>query len=322
MLRRGRLLARRAAAAALTLLAVAVLASAAVRLLPGDVVTQLLGAEGKASAARQAELRRFFGVDQPLPVQIGRSLNALARGDLGRSLRTGRPVAADLWERVPVTAELAVLSLGAAALLAVPAGVLLAVARGPLGRALTGLLSVGLAVPPFFLAILLSLLFSLRLRLLPPSGYVPLSVSVAANVRHMLLPAATLGLLLFCVLCRTARGAVAEVLARDHVKVARAKGLPEWQVLLRHALRPAALPIATVIGLEMASLLSGAVLVEQVFGLPGVGRYALEGVALRDYPVVLGVTLFVAAAVVLVNMGMELLYVLLDPRLRAPDEAA
>jgi peptide/nickel transport system permease protein len=171
-------------------------------------------------------------------------------------------------------------------------------------------------VPGFFLAVLLILLFALALGWLPPAGYVPMRDSLAENFRHMLLPAFSLGVILAGAITRILRSSMLEVLGRDYIRTARAKGLAERVVVYRHALRNALIPVITVIGLQFGSLLGGAVIIEQVFSLPGVGRFALEGINLRDYPVVQGTVLFVAAAAVFVNLIVDLLYSLIDPRIR------
>ena len=300
-----------------TLLGMALLVFLLARLLPGDAVTSLVGPDSSASPERLAELRRLLGLDQPLTVQLWRFFVGLLHGDLGTSLRTGRAVATDLVQRGPVTLELAFLSMAVAVALAVPLAVAAAGQPGSrLDRALGGLSTILLSLPHFWLALLLVLLLSLRLGLLPPAGWVPAGDSLGQHLRHLCLPVTTLGLLLAAPLWRVGRATVAAVLTRDYIRTARAKGLSERAVLYRHALRNAALPLLTTVGLQLGNLLGGAVIVEQVFGIPGVGRLAVEGINLRDYPVVQGATLAIGAAVVLVNLLVDALYALLDPRLR------
>lgn len=312
---------RRAAYRALlcvpTLLGVALLVFFLSRLLPGDVVTGLVGPDSSASPERLAELRRLLGLDAPLHVQLWRFFAGLAHGDLGTSLRTGRKVATDLGLRGPVTLELALLSVLSAVGLAVPLAVAAAARAGSrLDRALSGVCSILMALPHFWLALLLALLLSLHLGVLPPAGWVPVQESLGQHLRHLVLPVTTLGLLLAAPLWRVGRVIVAAELERDYIRTARAKGLDEDAVRYRHALRNAALPLITTIGLQLGNLIGGAVVVEQVFGIPGVGRLAIEGINLRDYPVVQGATLAIGAAVILVNLGVDALYGLLDPRLR------
>jgi peptide/nickel transport system permease protein len=301
-----------------TLFGLAVLVFLLGRLLPGDVVTNLVGPDHSVSPERLAELRRLFGLDLPLHVQLGSWLQAALHGDLGTSLRTGRKVAADLALRGPITAELSLLSIAVAVALALPLAIAAAARPGrALDRALSLACAVGLAVPGFWLGLLLVLLFSLWAGALPPAGFVPIGESVGEHVRHLVLPVLTLGLLLAAAVWRMARATLGEVLTQDYIRTARAKGLRERAVLYRHALRNAALPIVTAVGLQLGNLLGGTVLIEQIFGLPGVGRYAVEGINLRDYPVIQGATLWIGAAVIAVNTVVDALYALLDPRLRS-----
>ena len=287
------------------------------RAIPGDVVTQLIGLGEGVTPERMAELRRMFGLDLPVHVQFGQWLGAALQGDLGTSLRTGRSVAGDLALRFPVTMQLSLLSLGIALLLAVPIGVFAARHRGRWPDYLgSTFVLVGLSVPSFFLGILLILLFSLRLGWLPPAGYVPFAEDPVENLRRMILPSLSLGLILAAATTRIMRSAMLEVLGRDYVRTARAKGASERDVTLRHALRNALIPVVTVVGLQFGSLLGGTVIIEQVFSIPGIGRFALEGINLRDYPVVQGAVLVIAASFVFVNLFVDLLYALIDPRVR------
>lgn len=288
-----------------------------IRLVPGDVVTQLVGLEATISPQRVEELRRLFGLDRPLVVQFTDYAGRVVRGDLGRSLRTGRPVGAELVRRFPVTIELAVTGLIVALLIGVPVGVLAAVRRGKVADYLaTGFVMLGLSVPSFWLAILLILFFALRLGWLPPTAYVTPQESVLRNLQHMILPALSVGLVLAAATTRIIRSGLLEVLGRHYIRTARAKGLAEGRVVLHHALRNALIPVVTVIGLQFGTLLGGTVIIEQIFSLPGVGRYALEGINLRDYPVIQGAVLAIALAFVLVNLVVDLCYGLLDPRIR------
>ena len=287
------------------------------RAVPGDVVTSLVGLEGNITPERRAELERMFGLDLPVHVQFGRWLAAAAQGDLGSSLRTGRPVGVDLALRFPVTLQLTLFSLLVALLIAVPAGIAAALRRGRvLDYAVSVFALLGLSLPSFFLGILLILLFSLQLGWLPPAGYVPFTEAPLDNLRHMLLPSVSLGLVLAAATTRIVRSTMLEVLNRDFVRTARAKGLGEPRVVYRHALRNALIPVVTVVGLQFGTLLGGAVIIEQVFSLPGVGRFALEGINLRDYPVVQGAVLLIAAAFIVVNLFVDVLYSLIDPRIR------
>ncbi|WP_027891947.1 ABC transporter permease [Calidithermus chliarophilus] len=303
--------------ALVSLLGVLVLVFAMVRLVPGDVVTNLIGLEGNVSPERREELRRLFGLDLPLHVQFGQWFGALLQGDLGTSLRTDRPVLTDLALRFPVTLELTLFALLIALAIALPLGVTAAVNRGKTLDYLASLFAlVGIAAPSFWLAILFILLFSLKLGWFPPTGYVLFSEDPLGNLRSLFLPALALGMSLAAATTRIVRSSLLEVLSLDYARTARAKGLPERAVVYRHALRNALIPVVTVVGLQVGNLLGGTVIIEQIFGLPGIGRFALEGINLRDYPVVQGAVLLVAGAFVLVNVLVDVLYALIDPRVR------
>jgi peptide/nickel transport system permease protein len=287
------------------------------RAVPGDVVTNLVGLEGNVSPERMAEMRRMFGLDLPIHVQFGQWFGAALQGDLGSSLRTSRPIVQDLLLRFPVTLELTFLSLVIALVIAIPLGIIAAVRRGTVVDFLVSVFALlGLSIPGFFLGILLILLFSLRLGMLPPAGYVPIQDSLWENLKNMILPSLSLGLVLAAAITRIVRSSMLEVLNRDYIRTARAKGLAERIVTYRHALRNALIPVVTVVGLQFGTLLGGAVIIEQVFSLPGVGRFALEGINLRDYPVVQGAVLLIAAAFILVNLLVDVIYSLIDPRIR------
>jgi peptide/nickel transport system permease protein len=264
-----------------------------------------------------AAIRTAFGLDQPAPVQYLTWMSHVATGDLGKSFRTGRSLTQELALRLPVTIELTVLAAVLGLLVALPAGTLSAVKRNS-KTDYVGTLStlVGLSMPSFLLATLLVLVFSLVLRWLPPIGYVELNTDPLGNLRTMLLPALSLGLPFAGIMMRITRSSMLEVLGQDHVRVARAKGLPSSSVLDRHVLPNAAIPIITVAGIQIARLLGGAVIVETIFGLPGIGRYVYEAISMRDYPVIQGVTLVVALAFVLVSLIVDVLYAVVDPRLR------
>lgn len=299
------------------LLGVVLVTFGLMRLIPGDVVTNLVGLEGNVSPERLVELRRMFGLDLPLHVQFGQWSVAALQGDLGSSLRTGRPIAQDLMLRFPVTLQLSLLSLFVALVVAIPLGVLAAVRRGGAADFAASIFALlGLSLPNFFLSILFILLFSLRLDWLPPAGYVPLLEDPVENLRHMILPSLALGLILAAASTRIVRATMLEVLNRDFVRTARAKGVRESRIIYRHALRNALIPVVTVVGLQFGALLGGAVIIEEVFSLPGVGRFALEGINLRDYPVVQGAVLLIAGTFIAVNLLVDILYLVIDPRVR------
>ena len=300
------------------LLGISIVTFALIRLAPGDAVLIALGADARATPEQVAALRRAYGLDQPVPVQYARWLGHVVRGDLGKSIRTGRTIREELALRLPVTIEL---TLVAAILGTIPAlafGTLAAIRRNSgLDYAATVSTLVGISVPNFLLATLLVLVFSLWLRWLPPLGYVELARNPGQNLKNMVLPALSLGLPLTAILMRMTRSSVLEALGQEHVRVARAKGLRERRVVLRHVLPNAAIPIITVAGIQIARLLGGTVIVETIFGLPGIGRYIFEAIGTRDYPVVQGVTLVIAVLFVLVSLVVDILYAVVDPRLRA-----
>jgi peptide/nickel transport system permease protein len=308
---------QRLAAMGLTLFGVSLLVFAMVRLIPGTVVEQLLGQAAIASPEVVASFRRFFGIDQPWHVQYGLWLAGLLRGDLGVSWLSGRPVLALFLERLPVSAELAVLAVGWSLLLGVPLGAASAVWRGGLRDGLIRVAAtLGLSLPAFWQGAVLILLFSLYLGWMPALTWVPFTESPAANLAIMALPALTLGTATAAMITRMARSSMLDVLGSDYVRTARAKGVAEGRVTFHHALRNALIPVITVAGVQLGYIVGGIVVVEDVFTLPGVGRLLLDAIFQRDYPVVQGVILLLAAGFMTLNLAVDLLYGLIDPRLR------
>jgi peptide/nickel transport system permease protein len=308
---------RRVALLVPVLLGVSLVVFALVRLIPGDATLLAIGVDQRITPEQRELVRKSYGLDQPPPVQYVRWMGHVLQGDLGTSLRTRRTVNEELRLRLPVTLELTVLAALIGSVPAIAAGVVAAVRRNSaLDYAATVATLVGISVPNFLLATLLVLVFSFWLRWLPPIGYVEFTKDPLGNLRTLILPAVSLSLPFAAVIMRNTRSAVLETLGQEHVRVARAKGLREGRVLSRHVIRNAALPILTVAGIQVAGLLGGTVIVETIFGLPGIGRYVYEAIANRDYPVVQGVTLVVATAFVLVSLTVDVLYAVLDPRLR------
>ncbi|BAS26387.1 ABC transporter permease [Limnochorda pilosa] len=306
---------RRLVAVIPVVLLVSVLVFSMQHLLPGDPALALAGEERDPQVL--AEIRAKYGLDRPLPVQYARWAALALRGDLGDSIRTRLPVTSLVVEKLPVTAELAILSFLVALAVAVPLGVLAAIRRDTVWDALatTGALS-GLSIPNFWLGILLILLVAVRWDLLPASGYVPPGQDLWGNLVRMILPALVLGTGLAAVLMRHVRASLLDVLRLDYVRTARSKGMGEWLVIVRHALPNALIPVVTVSGLELGTLLSGAVLTEQIFNVPGFGKLIVDAVFNRDYPVVQGVVLFTSTAYVAVNLLVDVAYALLNPRIR------
>lgn len=299
------------------LLGVSLITFTLVRLIPGDATLLAIGVDQRTTPEQVEIIRKSYGLDQPQPVQYVKWLGKVVQGDLGTSLRTRRGVVEELRLRLPVTIELSILAALVGTIPALVVGVLAAVRRNSgLDYAATIVTLIGVSVPKFLLATLLVLVFSYWLRWLPPIGYVEFTKEPLQNLRNMILPSISLGLPLAAVMMRNTRSAMLEMLGQDFVRVARAKGLNERRVILRHVVGNAALPIITIGGIQVASLLGGTVIVETIFGLPGVGRYNYESIANRDYPVVQGVTLVIATLFVLVSLAVDILYVVVDPRLR------
>ena len=312
---------RRGGQSVLTLLVVTVVIFFGIRALPGDPALALAGEERDPVAL--AEVRAKYGLDQPIWVQYGRWLGQVVRGNLGESLRTGLTVAETLWTRLPATLELAFFSLLIAAVLGVGTGIVAAVRRGHAAEwAANGAALIGLSVPSFWLGIMLILVFSIILGVLPASGFVPLTEDVGENLKRMVLPSIVLGGQFAAVLMRQTRSAMLESLGADYVRTARAKGLAERHVVLGHALRNSLITVLTLLGLRLGVLISGAVVTEQVFVIPGFGKLVVDSVFTRDYPVIQGVVLITATAYILANFAVDLLYSAVNPRIRVPGTAA
>ena len=306
---------RRVAQAGVVLLGVSLIVFLLVQLVPGDPIRVSLGT--RFDPETYAALRERAGFDRPLVVQYLSYVGNAVTGDLGVSFRTGQPVTTTLVDRLPATLSLAACALLVALCIAVPLGVMAATrSGGPVDAVATVVSQIGVSIPDFWMAILLILLFSGTLGLLPPSGYVPLSEDPVAWAQHMVLPAVTVGLVSGAILTRFVRSAVLEQLGQDHVRTARSKGLRERTVLRRHVLRNAVVPVVTVTGIQLATLLGGLIVVEVIFAWPGLGRLTLDAVNARDYPVMQGAVLLFAALFLLVNLLVDLLYAVLDPRIR------
>jgi peptide/nickel transport system permease protein len=298
-----------------TLFLVSVVVFFLTRILPGDPVRLLLGEEPDPKVAE--EVRRSLGLDRPLLVQYASWLWNLFQGDLGRSIKDGTPVARLILEKLPTTLELATLAMLVALAIGLPSGVVAAVRRGTwLDGLVTSTSLMGVSVPNFFLGIMLIYLFSLRLGWVPPSGYVELWIDPKRNLLLMVLPAFTLGTALAGAIARFTRNSLLEVLSQDYIRTAKAKGVSSAAVVLKHGLRNAAIPIVTVLGLQLGGLLGGAVVTEQIFSIPGFGRLVVDAVFTRDFTVLQGVVLTSALAVFVVNTAVDVLYALIDPRIR------
>jgi len=286
-----------------------------INLVPGDPARIMLGEE--ASKEALSALRKEMGLDRPLYVRYLLWLSHVARGDFGRSVRDGRPVLDTLLLKLPVTIELAVTSLLVAWVIAIPAGVVAAwKQRTALDYAATTVALAGISIPNFWLGIMMIYLFAVNLRLLPPSGYIEPWIDLTRSLRLMVMPSIVLGAALAALVMRLLRSSMLEVLGTDYIRTARAKGLGDAVVLIRHAMKNAMIPVVTVMGLQLSGLLGGAVITETIFAVPGLGRLTVDSILTRDYPMVQGVVLFAALAVVATNLIVDLTYAVLDPRIR------
>ncbi len=299
-----------------TLFLVSILVFGLQQLMPGDPALVLAGEEG-ANPQVLAQIRSELWLDRSLPVQYGHWLGGLVQGNLGYSWRIRQPVASLVIQKLPVTLQLGVMAFAFALLIGVPAGVISAVKRGTWWDHAANLIGLGgLSTPNFWLGIMLILLVSVKLGWLPPSGYVPLGENVWQSLATTIMPAFVLGNATAAVLMRHTRSAMLTALDQDYVRTARAKGLREGSVVIRHALRNALVPVVTLGALELGTLFSGAVLTEQVFSIPGFGKLVVDAVFNRDYPVVQGVVMVTATLYILLNLLADVLYVLVNPRLR------
>ena len=314
----GRYLATRLLGAIPTLLGVSVLTFLFIRLIPGDAIAARLGTSTALSPEQLASLRAYFGLDQPLYQQYWTWLSSLLHGDFGYSIRTGRPVLVEITERLPATLELAAAATLIAVLIGLPLGLLSAMrsrSRIDVVARIGGL--IGLSLPSFWLGTLIIVLFSLYLRWLPNTGgYVDLIRDPIGNLALIVLPAVTLGVALAAATMRMTRSAMLDVLGADYVRTAWAKGLPQGLIVRRHVLKNGLIVVVTLLGIQVGQLLGGAVVVEEIFSIPGVGRMLLAAIVQRDYALVQGGVLVIAILFVLVNIFVDLLYGYLDPRIR------
>jgi peptide/nickel transport system permease protein len=282
---------------------------------PGDPAAIIAG--DIATAEDIARIRAKLGLDQPYFVRFGTWLWALAHGDLGVSIFTNLPVAQLIGQRLEPTVALTLCTLIVTVLIAVPIGVIAAWRVGTwVDRAVMGFSVLGFSVPVFVFAYLLMLVFSIRLEWLPVQGYASITEGLWEFLRHMILPSVALGTVYMALIARITRASMLDVLAQDYIRTAQAKGLASRDVLMRHALKNAAVPVVTVIGIGVALLISGVVVTETVFAIPGIGRLTVDAILRRDYPIIQAVTLLFSAAYVLVNLAVDLSYSLFDPRIR------
>jgi peptide/nickel transport system permease protein len=310
-------IAKRLFVAGVTLLGMSLLLFVLMRLAPGNITDIIFESAGYVDEADRHRLEAELGIDKPLIVQYGRWLGDLVRGELGKSYRYDLPAWDVIKPRLPVTLELAVLAMAFSVLLGVPFGVISAVRRGrPLDYALRVISLAGLSMPAFWLAMIIILTLVRSVGWIPSMTYVPPAENLRANLIQFLLPALAVGYRSSALIMRITRSTMLEVLREDYIRTAWAKGQREALVVWRHALKNASLPVVTVIGIEFAFLIGGLVVTETVFNLPGVARFLVEAILWRDYPIVQNLVMFIAIVVILSNLAVDLLYGVLDPRVR------
>jgi peptide/nickel transport system permease protein len=310
-------IAKRLAIAGVTLLGMSLLLFVLMRLAPGNITDIIFESAGYVDEADRHRLEAELGIDKPLIVQYGRWLGDLVRGELGKSYRYDLPAWEVIKPRLPVTLELAVLGMAFSVLLGVPFGVISAVRRGrPLDYVLRVISLAGLSMPAFWLGMIIILALVRSFGMIPSMTYVPPTENLKANLFQFLLPALAVGYRSSALIMRITRSTMLEVLREDYIRTAWAKGQRETLVVWRHALKNASLPVVTLIGIEFAFLIGGLVVTETVFNLPGVARYLVDAIQVRDYPIVQNLAMLIAVVVVMANLGVDLLYTWLDPRIK------
>jgi peptide/nickel transport system permease protein len=316
-----RYLLRRLGQSAVTLVPSTMVVFAGVRALPGDPARALAGEQN--DPAQIAAIRAKYGLDDPVWVQYWHYLQNSLHGDFGTSVRTGIPVSEMLKSALPVTAELSLLAMGLAAVVGILTGIVAATRRGTVAEWFAnGFALLGLSVPNFWLGLMSILWLAVALEVLPASGYVPFREDPAQNLQHMILPAIVLATQLAAVIMRQTRSSMLDTLETDYIRTARAKGLNERTVIWVHGLRNSLIVVVTIVGLQLGALISGAVVTERIFALPGFGKLTVDAVFQRDYPVIQAVVLVTATAYIVINLLVDLLYSLIDPRIRVSGEAA
>jgi peptide/nickel transport system permease protein len=311
----GRYIVQRLISAIPVLLIVTLISFCVMQLVPGDPAAVMAGPQATKTEIEQ--VRAQLGLDEPFLLQLKRWYVGLAQGDLGRSILLGRTVVQAIGERLPVTIALALLAFALTIAIGVPCGILAALRHNSwIDQAVMTVALLGVSLPNFWLGLMLIVLFSVILDLLPAGGYVPIAQGVWPWFKSLFLPALSLGLLQIGLLARITRSTMLEILRQDYVRTARAKGLPAYKVVGKHALKNALIPVVTVIGIIFSLLLSGSVVIETVYSLPGLGRLLATSILSRDYPVIQGGLLITAAMFVLINLAVDVLYAVLDPRVR------
>jgi len=319
----GRYIIKRLLSLIPVLLGVSIIVFFLVRLIPGTALEMFLGTQVETTPEQMTELKRIFGEDRPVPVLYVEWLGRVVQGDFGYSLRTSRPILSDILQRLPLSLEITLFALILALVIGIPLGIAAALKQNPFTDLLirvTGLL--GLSLPQFWLASLMVIAFSGLRGWIPMGNFIPFSQNPLVNLKMMFLPSLAIGIGLAAVIMRYTRNSMLEVLQMDYVRTAKAKGLKKRVVIIRHALRNAILPVITVAGFNTGYLLGGPIVIEEVFALPGMGRLALYAIYQRDYPLIQGIVLLIAAMFVLINLVTDLIYAAVDPRIRLDDGKA
>jgi peptide/nickel transport system permease protein len=313
----GRYIAKRLLSLIPVLFGVSLIVFFLVRLIPGSALEMYMGTQVEATPQQMQELKRIFGEDKPVPVLYVEWVGQLVRGDFGYSLRTGRPVLPDILSRLPLSLELTLLSLIIALAIGLPQGIASSLKQNPVADVINRVIGLlGLSLPQFWLASLMVLVFSNTRGWIPMGNYVKFTVDPLKNLQMLFLPALAIGIGFSAVIMRYTRNSMLEVMQMDYIRTARAKGLKKRVVIGRHALKNAILPVITVVGFNAGYLLGGSIVIEEVFALPGMGRLALYAIYQRDYPLIQGIVLVIATIFVLVNLLTDIVYALVDPRIR------
>ena len=313
----GKMLAARLVRLVATILVVSFVTFMMVNLLPGDPINALVPPESQNDQEFVEQLREEFGLNDPMMVRYANWLGDAVTGDLGKSVITSQPVAGEIWRRLPITAELALVSIGFSLFIAIPLGTLSAYKQGKrVDQSISAAAQVSLSIPNFVLGLLLIYVFAMRLQWLPATGWTRLTESVSGNIKSVILPALSLALAEIAVYTRVVRSDMISTLQEDYILSARAKGLKDRFILFRHALRPSSLTLITVVGLNVGALIGGTVVIETLFAIPGLGKRLLDAVFQRDFLMIQGITVFVAVVYVTINTLVDIIYMLVDPRIR------
>ena len=313
----GKMLAARLVRLVATILVVSFVTFMMVNLLPGDPINALVPPESQNDQEFVEQLREEFGLNDPMMVRYANWLGDAVTGDLGKSVITSQPVAGEIWRRLPITAELALVAIGFSLFIAIPLGTLSAYKQGKrVDQSISAAAQVSLSIPNFVLGLLLIYVFAMRLQWLPATGWTRLTESVSGNIKSVILPALSLALAEVAVYTRVVRSDMISTLQEDYILSARAKGLKDRFILFRHALRPSSLTLITVVGLNVGALIGGTVVIETLFAIPGLGKRLLDAVFQRDFLMIQGITVFVAVVYVTINTLVDIIYMLVDPRIR------